>query len=86
MSCLAGVRMILGKNGKFKGKGYVCFIDVLGFSNDIIKNWNNSESDPLKKILSIKWDFETDGYVFTPGISSINKEKTKTDRNLQGNR
>ncbi len=46
--------MILGKNGKFKGKGYVCFIDVLGFSNDIIKNWHNAESNPLEKILSIK--------------------------------
>ncbi len=46
--------MILGKNGKFKGKGYVCFIDVLGFSNDILKNWHNSESNPLEKILSIK--------------------------------
>jgi hypothetical protein len=46
--------MILGKNGKFKGKGYVCFIDVLGFSNDILKNWHNLESNPLEKILSIK--------------------------------
>jgi hypothetical protein len=46
--------MILGKNRKFKGKGYVCFIDVLGFSNDILKNWHNSEFNPLDKILSIK--------------------------------
>lgn len=46
--------MILGKNGKFKGKGYVCFIDVLGFSNEILTNWNNPNSDPLEKILSIK--------------------------------
>jgi len=46
--------MKLGKNGKFKGKGYVCFIDILGFSNDILKNWHNSESNPLDKILSIK--------------------------------
>jgi hypothetical protein len=46
--------MIVGKNGKFNGKGYVCFIDVLGFSNDILKNWHNSESNPLEKILSIK--------------------------------
>lgn len=46
--------MILGKNEKFKGKGYVCFIDVLGFSNDILNNWHNPESDPLEKILSIK--------------------------------
>lgn len=46
--------MILGNSKQFKGTGYVCFIDVLGFSNDILKNWNNSESDPLEKILSIK--------------------------------
>ena len=46
--------MIFGKNEKFQGKGYVCFIDVLGFSNDILNNWNNPESDPLEKILSIK--------------------------------
>lgn len=46
--------MIIGKNGKFKGKGYVCFIDVLGFSNDILKNWHSLESNPLEKILSIK--------------------------------
>jgi hypothetical protein len=52
--CFSGGSMILGKNGKFKGKGYVCFIDVLGFSNDILKNWHNSESNPLEKILSIK--------------------------------
>lgn len=46
--------MILGKSDKFKGKGCVCFIDVLGFSNDILKNWNSVESNPLEKILSIK--------------------------------
>jgi len=46
--------VILGKNEKFKGKGYVCFIDVLGFSNDILNNWHNLESNPLEKILSIK--------------------------------
>ena len=46
--------MKLGKNKKFKGKGYVCFIDVLGFSTDILNNWHNKESNPLDKILSIK--------------------------------
>lgn len=46
--------MILGKNGKFKGTGFVCFIDVLGFSNDILNNWQSSEDNPLEKILSIK--------------------------------
>lgn len=46
--------MILGNSKKFKGKGYVCFIDVLGFSDDILKNWTSSISNPLDKILTIK--------------------------------
>ena len=46
--------MILGNSKKFKGTGYVCFIDVLGFSNDILKNWGNPKSNPLDKILAIK--------------------------------
>lgn len=59
--------MILGNNKKFKGVGYVCFIDVLGFSNEIMNNWNDPMNDPLEKILSIKrgmpisWDLEDDG-------------------------
>lgn len=46
--------MNIGNSKKFKGKGYVCFIDVLGFSNEILRNWNNLEVNPLEKILSIK--------------------------------
>ncbi|WP_410510233.1 hypothetical protein RSJ42_08980 [Methanosarcina hadiensis] len=46
--------MILGNNEKFKGIGYVCYIDVLGFSDNILKNWNSQTSNPLEKILSIK--------------------------------
>lgn len=46
--------MILGNTKSFKGVGYVCFIDVLGFSNDILKNWRKKSSNPLEKILSIK--------------------------------
>lgn len=46
--------MILGNSEKFKGKGHVCFIDVLGFSNDILDRWHALESNPLEKILSIK--------------------------------
>ena len=46
--------MILGNSKKFKGTGYVCYIDVLGFSNDILNNWNNPTSNPLEKILAIK--------------------------------
>lgn len=46
--------MILGENRKFIGKAPVCFLDVLGFSNDVLSIWHNPDSDPLKKILSIK--------------------------------
>lgn len=46
--------MIYGNINKFKGIGYVCFIDVLGFSNDILKNWKRKTSNPLEKILAIK--------------------------------
>lgn len=41
---------------KFRGEAIVCFIDILGFSDDIKKNWDKPESDdhPLNKILAIK--------------------------------
>ena len=46
--------MILGNSRQFKGRGYVCFLDVLGFSNDVLANWGTGESDPLEKMLAIK--------------------------------
>jgi hypothetical protein len=46
--------MLYGNIKSFKGIGYVCFIDVLGFSNDILKNWKRKTSNPLEKMLSIK--------------------------------
>lgn len=46
--------MILGNSKTFKGTGYVCFLDVLGFSNDILQNWNAIDSNPLEKLLLIK--------------------------------
>ena len=46
--------MIKGKIKKHNGKGYVCYLDILGFSFDIMNNWNNPYEDPLKKILKIK--------------------------------
>jgi hypothetical protein len=48
--------VILGNSKRFKGIGYVCFIDVLGFSNDILKNWKDPTLNPLGKILTIKRD------------------------------
>lgn len=51
--------MILGNAKKFKGTGCVCFLDVLGFSEDILKNWNATENNPLDKILSIKNEMPT---------------------------
>ena len=58
--------MILGNSKKFKGTGYVCFIDVLGFSNDILKNWGNPKSNPLDKILAIKAEM--------PGFSEVGED------------
>jgi len=46
--------MIFDNTKNFKGVGYVCFIDVLGFSNDILKNWERKTSNPLEKILTVK--------------------------------
>jgi len=60
---LGGISVILGNNKKFKGIGYVCFIDILGFSNDILRNWNSPTSNPLEKILTIKREM--------PGFSEV---------------
>ena len=46
--------MILGNADRFKGTGYVCFIDILGFSADILRNWGDLDRDPLAKIRAIK--------------------------------
>lgn len=46
--------MLCGNIRNFKGVGYVCFIDVLGFSNDILENWKSETCNPLEKLLSIK--------------------------------
>jgi hypothetical protein len=46
--------VILGSSSKFKGTGYVCFLDVLGFSSDILNNWEKSSPTPLEKILAVK--------------------------------
>lgn len=46
--------MILGHKDSFKGCGYVCFLDVLGFSEDVTQNWSNVNSNPLSKIQHIK--------------------------------
>ncbi len=58
-----GIPVILGNSKKFNGIGYVCFIDVLGFSNDILRNWKSPTSNPLKKILTIKREM--------PGFSEV---------------
>lgn len=46
--------MQLGNVKHFKGIGYVCFLDILGFSQDILSNWSAAESNPLDKLLAIK--------------------------------
>lgn len=61
--------MILGNSNKFKGVGYVCFLDVLGFSCDILRNWKNQISNPLDKILTIKRDM--------PGFSQVESDNAR---------
>lgn len=46
--------MLLGKHKKFNGTGFVCFLDVLGFSEDILSNWGASDNNPLEKLLAVK--------------------------------
>jgi hypothetical protein len=46
--------MILGNIEKHKGHGLVAFIDILGFSKEIIDNWENTEDNPLDKLLELK--------------------------------
>ncbi len=58
--------MILGNSNKFKGVGYVCFLDVLGFSHDVLRNWQNPLLNPLEKILTIKRNM--------PGFSQIEND------------
>lgn len=45
--------MIFRNSEKFNGIAFVCYLDVLGFSDDVLNNWGKTPS-PLEKILSIK--------------------------------
>lgn len=45
--------MISSNNKEPKVTAYVCYLDILGFKNDIRNNWGKN-LDPLDKILSIK--------------------------------
>ena len=44
----------IGSDKIFQGKAFVAFIDILGFSEYIKTNWNNSENNPLGIVLKIK--------------------------------
>lgn len=46
--------LFLGNIEKFKGQGLVAFIDILGFSSEIESNWDNTEDNPLDKLLELK--------------------------------
>lgn len=46
--------MVLGNIDNFKGTGLVAFIDILGFAKEIEEKWNNSEDNPLQKLLALK--------------------------------
>ena len=60
--------MILGNSRQFRGEGYVCYLDVLGFSNDVVAHWGAGQSDPLEKILAIKRAM--------PGFESVEDDRT----------
>lgn len=67
--------MKLGNIESFKGSGYVCFLDILGFSQDILKNWKVVESNPLEKLLAIKaalpvFDEEDEGLTSESSVRS----------------
>jgi hypothetical protein len=68
--------MILGNIEKFNGQGLVAFIDILGFSKEIIDNWGHSENNPLEKILELKENL--------PFHS--NEELVKSDSEIKGKR
>ncbi len=60
--------MIKGNVKKHKGVGYVCYLDILGFSVDILNNWNNSNVNPLQTILNIKKNLP----IINPHETSLN--------------
>ena len=65
--------MINGNIKKHNGKGYVCYLDVLGFSHDILNHWNDSKKNPLETILKIKKNLP----IINPGETSINMRDEK---------
>ncbi|NVK44341.1 MAG: hypothetical protein HWE39_24160 [Oceanospirillaceae bacterium] len=46
--------MILGNIKEHKGSGLVAFLDILGFSNEILNKWNDKLENPLDKLLELK--------------------------------
>jgi hypothetical protein len=46
--------MILGNIEEHKGQGLVAFLDILGFSKEIIERWDEAEENPLDKLLELK--------------------------------
>lgn len=46
--------VIISGNKIYKGKAIVCFLDLLGFSNEIRRQWNNKEKSHLDEVLSLK--------------------------------
>jgi hypothetical protein len=51
--------MIVGNMEKFKGKGVVAFLDILGFSREIVSNWDREVDNPLDKVLELKKNIPT---------------------------
>lgn len=47
-------KAIIGNKSIHKGKAVVCYLDLLGFSNTIRREWNNKDKNPLDLLLSLK--------------------------------
>ncbi len=48
------MKSIYGNIEEFNGQGYVSFLDILGFSNEIMSSWGKGKPTPLEKLLKFK--------------------------------
>ena len=68
--------MILGNIEEHKGQGLVAFLDILGFSKEIVENWEHTENNPLNKLLELKEHLPVHS----------NQELAKSDSEIRGKR
>lgn len=67
----------IGQKKSFFGKSIVGYLDLLGFSNTILKDWNNSERNPLDTILSLKRIITDNGNTAGLVLNLHDQEKSK---------